>query len=65
MIYRLLVSAAFVCVATAANAQDDSPALIPDLRTLVGRPGSELAGVVSRFTVDRQSMFRRYDATNS
>ncbi len=65
MIKSLLALAIVCCVAPAARAQNDSLALVPDLRPLVGQPGSELAAVVNRYSADRESMFRRYDANNS
>ena len=64
---------AFFC-ATGAGAQkqqgalpkaDDPLASIPKLTALVGRPTSELADVVERFTTDQSSFTRRYDAPDS
>ena len=46
-------------------ARPDSTAIVPDIGPLVGTPGSELANVVSRFSLDLNSMYRRYDADNS
>ncbi|MBA3655880.1 MAG: DUF885 family protein [Gemmatimonadaceae bacterium] len=60
---RRLTAVAVLLITSTAHAQSDS--LIPDLRALVGRPGSELTSVVSRFSADRESMSRRYDAANS
>ncbi len=48
-----------------AKAGDDPLASIPQLSSLVGRPSSELADVVERFTADQQSLNRRYDAADS
>lgn len=60
---RVFVLLALLVSAQTASAQSDL--LTPDLRPLVGRPASELANIVSRFTADRESMRRRYDAPNS
>jgi uncharacterized protein (DUF885 family) len=59
-----------VLFASAAEAQrttqrSDSLAAVPDLAALVGRPGSELANVVSRYSTDYSSVTRRYEAANS
>ena len=60
----------FVLFASAAGAQrslqrPDSLAAVPDLAALVGRPGSELVNVVSRYSTDYSSVTRRYEAANS
>ena len=48
-----------------AAAHPDSKTLAPNLTALVGRPTSELAAVVTRFSTDANSIWRRYDANNS
>ena len=48
-----------------AKTGDDPLASIPPLASLVGRPASEMADVVERFTADQQSLGRRYDAIDS
>ena len=60
----------FVLFASAAGAQrslqrPDSLAAVPDLAALVGKPGSELVNVVSRYSTDYSSVTRRYEAANS
>jgi len=47
-----------------AKTAGDPLASIPTLSTLVGRPSSELADVVERFSADQQSLNRRYDASD-
>jgi len=47
------------------HAADDPLASVPSLAALVGRPGSEMADVVTRFTADQTSLNRRYDAFES
>ena len=49
----------------APNPRADSLAAVPVLAPLIGRPGSELADVVDRFTADRTVLNRRYDAGDS
>ena len=39
--------------------------VVPNLAEFTHRPGSELASVVDRFSIDRQSLNRRYDAAGS
>jgi uncharacterized protein (DUF885 family) len=48
-----------------APTNPDTRTLAPSLTALVGRPTSELAGVVTRFSADANSLWRRYDANNS
>jgi uncharacterized protein (DUF885 family) len=73
---RLIRSACLVvglaASAAVANAQTPGRAAIrsdsasvPNLVSLVGRPGSELADVVNRFAQDLNSVGRRYDADDS
>ena len=50
---------------SAARAGGDSGTAVPNLTELVGRPTSELADVVERFTTDLNSISRRYDAGDS
>ena len=58
-----------VCLAGSLPAQapanPDTRTLAPNLTAIVGRPTSELASVVTRFSADAYSLSRRYDATNS
>jgi uncharacterized protein (DUF885 family) len=67
---RLIVGlAASAAIANAqaparATTRSDS-ASVPNLVSLVGRPGSELADVVNRFAQDLNSVGRRYDADDS
>jgi len=62
-----LVSAALVLVSSTAAAQSrpDPVASVPVLGPLVGRPASELADVIERFSIDRTGLNRRYDADDS
>jgi uncharacterized protein (DUF885 family) len=64
-----LALAGIACIAGALEAQvaanPDSKTLAPSLTALVGRPTSELAAVVTRFSSDANSISRRYDANNS
>jgi hypothetical protein len=58
------IATAFAAVSisvTIAGAQ----ATVPDLTTIAGTPDSELTDVVTRYSVDLQSISRRYDAPNS
>jgi hypothetical protein len=48
-----------------APANPDTRTLAPNLTAIVGRPTSELANVVTRFSADAYSLSRRYDANNS
>ena len=48
-----------------APKSDDPLASVPNLKTLIARPSSELADVVERFTSDQTSLTRRYDASDS
>src|SRR5262245_41885171 len=50
---------------TATGKPSDPMSSVPQLSTLVARPGSELADVVERFQADQSSLNRRYDATDS
>jgi uncharacterized protein (DUF885 family) len=50
---------------TAPISAADSTKGVPDLKGLVGRPASELADVVDRFSSDRNALFRKYDAEGS
>jgi uncharacterized protein (DUF885 family) len=58
-----------VCLAgslhSQAPANPDTRTLAPNLTAIVGRPTSELANVVTRFSADAYSLSRRYDANNS
>lgn len=47
------------------SANPDTKTLAPNLVALVGRPTSELATVVTRYSADLNSISRRYDANNS
>jgi hypothetical protein len=38
---------------------------VPVLAALVGRPASEVAGIVTRYTEDRAALLRKYDAAGS
>ena len=60
-----LAIAALLISASTSAAQDNTQSVVPNLTALVGRPGSELAGIVERFSTDRQSISRRYDAAGS
>lgn len=57
------IALALSLAASTAAAQSDQ--LTPDLRPLVGHTASELADVVNRYSADRESMRRKYDAPNS
>ena len=68
------VAATFVAALAAApvaGAQASRPpaagdsSTVPALQALVGPPGSEMAAVVDRFSADRTSLARRYDAVDS
>ena len=48
-----------------SSAQTPSQPVVPRLSEIIGRPASELAPVVERFSSDRQSISRRYDASGS
>src|SRR3954471_15495702 len=61
----LLALLATSALAAQASKKPDPLASVPPLPTLVGRPGSELADVVERFTADQSSLARRYDANDS
>jgi hypothetical protein len=56
---------AFALSLAASTAAAQSDQLTPDLRPLVGRPASELADVINRYSADRESMRRKYDSPNS
>ena len=62
-----LVAAALIACAATADAQSPRAALdsVPDLKALAGKPSSELASVVDRFSSDLGSLRRRYDADGS
>ena len=62
-----LVAAALITCAATVRAQSSRAALdsVPDLTALAGKPSSELAGVVDRFSSDLGSLRRRYDADGS
>ncbi len=63
MIRSLLVSVALlVAVDAGAQSHNDS---VPDLAQLAGSSTSEMAGVVTRFSEDLNSLQRRYDSPNS
>src|SRR3954468_16121225 len=61
----LLTLIATSALAAQAPKQPDPLASVPPLPTLIGRPASELADVVERFTADQSSLARRYDANDS
>ena len=67
MPHLALVAAALVACAATADAQSSRAALdsVPDLSALAGKPSSELADVVNRFSSDLGSLRRRYDADGS
>ena len=50
---------------TATPAASQSQSVVPRLAEIMGRPASELAPVVDRFSNDRESIRRRYDASGS
>ena len=68
---RFVVAASLVLAGSAAGAQarptarTDSLRGVPDIKALVGRPGSELVDVVSRYSTDYNAIARRYDAGGS
>jgi uncharacterized protein (DUF885 family) len=61
--------AAFILYACATSLRAQAPVPdssgVPKLTSLVGAPTSELAGIVSRFNTDLNSLSRRYDADDS
>ena len=61
---RSSLIAAWFFVATSASAQSSNDS-VPDLAQLAARPTSEMAGVVTRFSEDLNSLQRRYDSPNS
>jgi uncharacterized protein (DUF885 family) len=61
----LLTLLATSALAAQASKKPDPLASVPPLPTLVGRPASELADVVERFSADQSSLARRYDANDS
>jgi len=61
---RSFVIAAGLVVAVEAGAQSRNDS-VPDLAQLAARPASEMAGVVTRFSADLNSLQRRYDSPNS
>ncbi|HZJ01039.1 MAG TPA: DUF885 family protein [Gemmatimonadaceae bacterium] len=64
-----LLLAAFISCACATSLRAQAPVPdssgVPKLTSLVGAPASELAGIVSRFNTDLNSLSRRYDADDS
>src|SRR5687768_5200161 len=48
-----------------APARADSLTAVPELAPLLGKPDSELANIVSRYSTDYSSVIRRYDASSS
>lgn len=56
---------AFAQKTTNTNTPADPMATVPRLAALVARASSDLAPVVERYTVDQQSLSRRYDASDS
>jgi len=67
-----LVLAVAVGLAAPLLAQAPAPATpspvasyVPDLAAMVGRPASELAGIVQRFSADRYALLRRWDVAYS
>ena len=60
-----LVAASALGAQASSKSKTDPLASVPPLPTLIGRPASELADVVERFTADQASLARRYDANDS
>ena len=66
---KLISTALMLCVCATASLRAQTPIPdsggVPKLTTLVAAPQSELAGIVSRFSSDQNSLYRRYDVDDS
>jgi hypothetical protein len=60
-----LLLAASIAGAQATDRGAPSLASVPSLAAIAGQPGSELASVVERYSLDRAALGRRYDADQS
>jgi hypothetical protein len=58
----ILLFAALLLSAAPSAAQQDAT---PDLRAIVETEASDLAGVVSRYSADREALLRRWDGCGS
>ena len=64
----IAIASSAIVARTQSGAQStpaDARTSIPALGPLVARPGSELADIVSRFSIDQTALSRRYDAADS